>query len=80
MITVLEITKAFINSHYGWAVADQFADTFQGESFEEQNSNALDYIRGAVRELVEDSDVLSEEAVDELQSYLDELEIYLSKK
>jgi hypothetical protein len=79
MVTTLEIVKAFINSHYGWAVADQFEDTFLGQSFEKQNYNALRYIHGAVLELIEDSDVLSDSAIDELQSYSDDLGIYLAK-
>jgi len=78
MVTTLEIVKAYINSHHGWAVADQFEDTFQGESFAEQNYNALRYIHGAVLELIEDSEVLSDNAIDELQSYSDDLGIYLA--
>jgi len=79
MVTTLEIVKAYINSNHGWAVADQFEDTFLGQSFEKQNYNALKYIHGAVLELVDDSEVLSDSAIDELQSYLDDLEIYLAK-
>jgi len=79
MVTTLEIVKAYINNHHGWAVADQFEDTFLGQSFEKQNYNALRYIHGAVLELIEDSDVLSDSAIDELQSYSDDLGIYLAK-
>jgi hypothetical protein len=79
MISTLELVKGLINSHHGWAVADQFEDTYNGESFEEQNHNALQYIHQILQELVEDSDVLSDSAVDDLQSYLDELGIYLAK-
>ena len=39
VIQTVDLVKAFINSHHGWAVADQFQDTFNGEGFEEQNHN-----------------------------------------
>lgn len=71
------ITKSFINSHHGWAVADQFESTFeQSESFERQNYNALLYIREAIRDLI-DSNVLNDNACDELESYYDDLVNYL---
>lgn len=80
MINTTTITKSFINSHHGWTVADQFESTFeQSESFfsiERQNHNALLYIREAVRDLI-DSDVLSDNACDELESYYDDLVNYL---
>lgn len=80
MINTTEITKAFINSHHGWAVADQFEVTFeQSESFERQNYNALLYIRAVVRDLI-DSDVLSDDAADELESYYDDLANYLAEE
>jgi hypothetical protein len=80
MINTTTITKAFINSHHGWAVADQFESTFeQSESFERQNYNALLYIREAVRDLI-DSDVLSDNACDELESYYEDLTNYLAEE
>ncbi len=78
MITTLEIVKAFINSHHGWAVADQFEDSYNGQSFEEQNYDALHDIHHILQELVE-SDVLSDSAINELQSYSDDLGIYLAE-
>jgi len=72
------VVSAVINAQHGWAVAEQFESTFRGESFEERNSNALNYILRSVNVLI-GSDLLSEDAQDELQSYADELGIYLAK-
>lgn len=73
------IVTAFINSTYGWAVADQFKKTFdQEESFEDQNGNALKYIRTSVWDLLQSS-YLSEAAHDELEEYLEGLDNYLAK-
>lgn len=80
MINIQDLVKAFINTHHGWAVADQFENTFHTptiEVFEKQNWNALSYIREAVFTLLNDSDVLSDDAAEELQEYLDRLEAYL---
>lgn len=77
MVTTTELVKAFINSHHGWAVADQFQNTFEdGDSFEDQNMNALNYIYRAVKDLI-NSGLLSEETVMELDSYENELSMYL---
>ena len=77
MYTV-DLVKAVINSEHGWAVAGQFEDTFNGEAFEEQNYNALEYIRRSVESILR-SDLLSDNAQDELQEYRDELEDYMVK-
>lgn len=77
MVTTTELVKAFINSHHGWAVADQFESTFEdGDSFEKQNMNALNYIYRAIKDLI-NSGLLSEETVMELDSYEHELSMYL---
>jgi len=77
MITTQTIVSAFINSKHGWAVAEQFEATFDGgEPFEEQNYNALMYIRDAVRDVVK-SNVLSNESEAALEEYIDELEDYI---
>ena len=78
MITTQSIVSAFINSKHGWAVAEQFEATFDGESFEEQNMNALTYIEQTVRDVF-NSDVLNEEANDELEDYLTQLREYLEE-
>lgn len=73
------IVKSVINSQHGWAVADQFEDTFEGrEPFEEQNLNALLYIRDSIRGLIK-SGTFSPQGQEELQEYLDDLENYLPK-
>jgi hypothetical protein len=77
MITTQTIVSAFINSKHGWAVAKQFEATFDGgEPFEEQNYNALLYIRDAVNNII-NSDVLSNESEAALGEYMDELEDYI---
>ena len=75
MVNTTELVKAFINSLHGWAVADQFEDTFDPDGytdFSAQNSNALKYIKDTVHSLI-NSDVLSEDSIEELQSYYDQL-------
>jgi hypothetical protein len=80
MFTTKEVVTAILNYEHSFAVADQFRFTFSGEQqFHEQDLSALKYIAGILQELIEDSDVLSDSAVDDLQSYLDELGIYLAK-
>ena len=74
----VDLVKAVVNSEHGWAVADQFLSTFNGEVFEEQNYNALMYIRESVRDVLS-SDLLSENAHDELQTYSDNLEDYIAE-
>ena len=71
-----ELVKAVVAAEHGWAVADQFEASFNGESFEKQNYNALRYISGVVRSLLS-SNLLEEEAHDTLQTYLDDLEDYM---
>jgi uncharacterized membrane protein YukC len=77
MLTTVKLVQALINSEHGWAVAGQFEDTFNGKSFEEQNYNALMYIRETLDKLL-NSDLLSEDTQDELQTYRDELEDYIT--
>lgn len=71
-----DVIKAVINTQHGWAVADQFEDTFTGEAFEKQNYNALMYIRDTVRDIL-NSDVLSNDSYRALTEYYDELEDYI---
>lgn len=78
VIDLCGLVKGLITSAHGWAVADQFEDTFNGESFEEQNGNALVYIRSFIQGLLK-SDLLSDDAQEELQDYVDDLEDFLAK-
>lgn len=78
MINLDQIVEAHIKSVHGWAVAEQFEATFNGESFEEQNYNAMNYIFKEVGELLR-SDLFNEDVQDELQDYWDRLELYLSE-
>jgi hypothetical protein len=75
-MTILEIATAVVKAEHGWAVAEQFEATFEGESFEEQNVNALIRIKQIISELF-DSKALSVEASDELEDYLTGLKSYL---
>jgi hypothetical protein len=72
-----QIIKAIINSEHGWAVADQFEATFNGEPFEEQNSSALQYIKNTLKYDVMKSEVFNDEAMEQLQEYYDGLEKYM---
>ena len=78
MITTQTIVSAFINSKHGWSVAEQFEATFDGEDFEEQNINALTYIKQAVKDIL-NSGILDIDANDELEDYLSELRNYLEE-
>ena len=78
MITTESVVSAIIYKECGWAVAEQFEATFNDEAFEEQNGNALTYIRKTVMRIL-NSDVLSEDAQDELQTYCDSLEEYMAE-
>ena len=69
MVTTQELASAYIYRQHGWAVAEQFDSVYDDgskENLSEQNLNALRYIEQALAELVEDSDVLSEDAVEDL--------------
>lgn len=72
------LVRGFINSYHGWAVADQFEDSFNGDPLEEQNSNALAYIKACVESLLS-SGLLSKAAQEELEDYRSDLTIFLSK-
>jgi hypothetical protein len=73
-----ELIAGYIDSKYGWSVAEQFESTFSNaQDFEKQNYNALMYIYGCATELLR-SDFFDEDAHDELQSYRDDLSDYLT--
>ena len=75
-ISTSEVVKAFIDSHHGWAVAEQFEDSFMNGDFAEQNTNALAYIAEAVESLIK-SNCLSDGCNTELSSYLEDLNDFL---
>jgi hypothetical protein len=79
MMQLDTIIKAIINSEHGWAVADQFEATFNGESFEEQNINALQYIKNCLKYEVMKSGVFNDDAMDELKEYYNRLVLYLEE-
>lgn len=70
MVTTQELASAYIYRQHGWAVAEQFDSVYDDGShanLSEQNFNALRYVEQALTELVEDSDVLSDDAADDLE-------------
>ena len=78
MITTKEVTAALIESQHGWAVKEQFEDTWDDTEFDKCNINALMLIQRTIRELFK-SDILNEQANDELEDYIVELSNYLTK-
>jgi hypothetical protein len=81
-MTLTEILTQMINSEYGWSVAGQFEDTFNGsESFEDQNENALKYINSMLKDILDDDDsAFSNSAKQEIIVYQRELQEYLEGK
>ena len=79
MYYIENIIEAVISKEHGWAVAEQFESTWgdrSEEKFSEQNSNALDYILHTIRGILR-SDVFSQDAIEEIESYKEDLEEYL---
>jgi hypothetical protein len=79
MITLNQIIKSVINSEHGWAVAEQFEDTFNGELFEEQNINALNYIKNCLKWNIMENNVFNDAAMEEIKEYYDNLVEYLEE-
>jgi hypothetical protein len=73
------IIGGIIESQHGWAVRDQFIDTWNGEDFGKQNYNALRYIKDTIKELIR-RDIFSEEVEAELVGYLLDLDEYLASE
>jgi hypothetical protein len=71
------IVTGVISNKHGWAVAEQFEDTWYNKNFEEQNHNALTYIKDTINDLL-NSDIFSEEVESELVDYLFKLKDYLA--
>lgn len=76
-MNIEEIIGAIIESQHGWAVRDQFIDTWHGEDFENQNINALRYINNTIDDLA-NSGIFSEEVEMDLVDYLIGLKEYLA--
>ena len=56
----------------------QFKATFPGDQvFEQQDATCLWYIAFIIRDVINSKNLLSIEAVDELEDYLTELKLYL---
>lgn len=76
-MNVEEIIGAIIESQHGWAVRDQFIDTWHSGDFENQNLNALRYIKNTIDDLA-NSGIFSEEVEMDLVGYLIGLKEYLA--
>ena len=72
-----KLVSAVIGAKHGWAVAEQFENTFDGEAFEEQNYNALGYIMTEINDLIR-AELLDSYHQDELKDYYEELSEYLT--
>lgn len=75
-MTLQDAIKAVITTEHGWAVAEQFEVTWDNrsvDSVEQQNSNAMDYIMSTINDLIKYNDIFNEEAVDELQQYVNDI-------
>ena len=76
-MNIEEIISGIIKSKHGRFVAKQFVDTWYGEDFEKQSTNALIYIEKTIKSLI-DEDIFSEDTEAELVGYLLGLEEYLT--
>jgi len=80
MSSLETILEAIINGEHGWAVAHQFEATFNGdEPFEEQNMNALGYIRDCLKYDVMRSGVFNDDAMRLIEEYYNKLVEYLEE-
>lgn len=68
----IDVIKAFINSHHGWAVADQFVDSWEDNDFTSQNPNALELIEESLTALLE-AGIFVPMVEEEIEAYLDQL-------
>jgi len=76
---VFDVVSKVIYAEHGWAVAEQFDDTAGDPgAFPQQNINALEYIKGTVKDLVIYGP-FDEDSTDELRDYLEDLEEYLNE-
>lgn len=79
-MTTKSIIASIIHAKQGWAVAQQFEDTWQqDEPFEEQNGNALREIERTCADLLE-SGILAEKPYYQVVAYLYELRQYLNSE
>jgi hypothetical protein len=74
------IVESIVKNEHCWTVAEQFTSTWYDrseENFSDQNSNALKGILGTVKGLLK-SDSFSPDSINEIESYKESLEEYLS--
>ena len=72
MKTLDELLLAVIEGTHGGSVGGQFEDTWNGESADEQNGNAMEMIIDTLQDLA-DAELLSDWAQRDLVEYLDKV-------
>ena len=72
-----KLVSAVIGAKHGWAVAEQFENTFDDEAFEKQNYNALRYIMEEINDLIR-AELLNSYHQDALEGYYEKLSEYLT--
>lgn len=73
-----DLIYAYIESKCGTMVAAQYENThIEGEDFEKQNRNALKLIKQCFDRIIHDDYTFTEEAIEDMQEYLDDLNQYL---
>lgn len=78
-MNVQVLVEGYIHSTLGWAVAEQFMNSWENPSaevFEQQNYNALRLIRDEVGKIL-DCELLADYAQAKLDSYFYKLNTYL---
>lgn len=74
-----ELISKYLEAEHGTAVCEQFEKTFeQEEEFDDQNYNALTYIKTSVSRLRR-AELFKDEYNEEIDDYLDNLESYLNE-
>ena len=75
---ITPVMGALIKADHGWSVQEQFIDTFlHCESFEDQNSNALEYIKDTIDEAL-NNDFFRDECNEMLHEYNETVGAYLN--
>ncbi len=70
--TLDDLLTSIIEGIHGWSVRGQFESTWNGESVEEQNPNAMESIIDTLQGIV-DGELLSESAQRDVITYLDRI-------
>lgn len=77
MNTLDELLSAVINGQHGWAVGEQFEETWNGQSAEDQNPNAMELIINTLEDMV-NGELLSDWAQRDTLTYLNRIKEEMS--